>query len=92
MNLNRRGFLGGLITALVAPAIVRIDSIMPVRQVVLTPKDFLTLDEFSERILAPMMNNLANQVAKSIMDVSNANDHPYYVNLLRLPTDYKVAA
>ncbi len=31
MNLNRRGFLGGLISAIAAPAIVRIDNIMSVR-------------------------------------------------------------
>lgn len=41
--MNRRDFLGGLISALAAPAIIRIDFIMPVKQVILVPRNINSL-------------------------------------------------
>lgn len=58
--MNRRGFLGGLISALAAPAIVRIDSIMPVRQIILTPKDsLLTIREITIQAIRLFKNSNA---------------------------------
>jgi hypothetical protein len=51
---SRRGFLAGLGAILAAPAIVRVASLMPVKA--LAP-DFMTLDEYAERVLAPTVNN-----------------------------------
>lgn len=37
MNLSRRGFLGGLLAVVSAPAIVRVESLMPVRAEIIRP-------------------------------------------------------
>lgn len=98
MNLSRRGFIGGLLAVVSAPAIVRVESLMVLPAKIIRPIvgwDFasgtdvtrldvlygsvqvrsewtalvpdVTLDEYSERILAPMVNRLAQGVADTIM-------------------------
>lgn len=37
MNLSRRGFLGGLLAVVSAPAIVRVESLMPMRAEIIHP-------------------------------------------------------
>ncbi len=41
INLSRRGLIGGLVGIIAAPAIVRIDSLMPVRRIPLFLRDTL---------------------------------------------------
>lgn len=92
MQLSRRGFLGGLLAVVSAPAIVRVENLMvlPKPAQIILPEEFVTrldvlygsmqirpewtaiaseftLDEYSERILAPMVNRLAQSVADSVM-------------------------
>lgn len=62
--LHRRGFMTGLVSALAAPAIVHAGNLMPVKQILLRP---FTLDDFN-KILGPMINQLAEQVAKDILN------------------------
>ncbi len=53
IQASRRGFIAGAAAALVAaPAIVSASSLMPVK----TMSGFLTLDDYSERILAPLID------------------------------------
>lgn len=71
---SRRGFLTGLASVLAAPAVVRAASLMPVRALqpavwYLGPisaipclnvqTDWLTLDDYAERILQPAIKRLA---------------------------------
>lgn len=87
-SMNRRGFLGGLISALVAPAIVRIDSIMPVKQVILTPKNInslLTIDMITKEAIALFHNS--NAFIKNIDKQYN-----YLYDYEDEEDDYKVAA
>lgn len=66
--MNRRGFLGSILALCAAPAIVRIGSLMPVRNIVL-PTDaefatvvgnpFLTIDEITREALRLMNGNVS---------------------------------
>lgn len=73
--MNRRGFLSVLGIGISAPAIIKVASLMPVKSFA---PDFLTLDDYSERILAPSLarNNLltANMITReSIRLFVNSN-------------------
>jgi hypothetical protein len=61
--IQRRNFLIGLGSLLAAPAIVRVQSIMPVKVV----KQF-TLDDYAELILKPMVNRLQDSMANDIFN------------------------
>jgi len=50
-GLSRRGFISGLIAF---PAIVKASSLMRVAAIV-EPSDYITLDEYAERIMGPMI-------------------------------------
>jgi hypothetical protein len=83
MELSRRGFLGGLLAIVSAPAIVRVESLMtlprPINILPITRLDVLygnlhicpewqiALDEYSEQILAPMAKRLEQIVADTVM-------------------------
>lgn len=105
MQTSRRGFLGGLLAVVSAPAIVRVGSLMklaptevlrpslrdvaeflPPVDVEFTRLDVLygnmhvrpewavrlpeapTLDDYSARVLAPMINRMQEQIAASILN------------------------
>lgn len=99
VSLSRRGFLGGLLAVVSAPAIVRAESLMklaPTEIIRPTMEDYvfvetrmnvpygaihirpkwtefvpgvpLTFDEYYERILAPMVNHLTQNVANAVMN------------------------
>ncbi|MCK9361740.1 hypothetical protein M0Q28_05990 [Patescibacteria group bacterium] len=68
--MQRRGFLTGLVGALAAPAIVRADSLMKIfvpKPEILLPYGLIpppgTLDEFYARILQPILQQYAMQLA-----------------------------
>ena len=75
--MNRRGFLGTMLAARAAPAIVRAGSLMKVREIIIpttgevydinfkyfTAKDMsLSLDDFTMRYMRPAMAFLAEQI------------------------------
>lgn len=64
---SRRGFIKGLGALWAAPAIVRFASLMPVKA--LTPGivagyPFMTLDEYAERIIQPMVKRFEAAAAE----------------------------
>jgi hypothetical protein len=61
MMLSRRGFVGGLIGALAAPAIVRVESIMPVRVPSLIAVTPLSLAA-----------NIRNELLPGLFDITNS--------------------
>lgn len=63
--INRRGLITGLISLVAAPAIVRASSLMPVK--VIKPISYMTLDDYAERIMLPMIEKMQEQIASSIM-------------------------
>ena len=69
MIFSRRGFLGSLAAALATPAIVKAESLMKVAPTLILPKEpaILTLDEYSARVLAPMIDAMEKSVADAIM-------------------------
>ena len=71
IELPRRGFILGLGSLMVAPAIVRASSLMPVK-VYSTP--LFTLADY-ERIMKPMLDKLSQQITDNIM-----NGNPYILN------------
>lgn len=78
IELPRRQFITGLISfAAVAPAIVRASSLMPVKAY-----SYLTLDDYLERILNPMLDRLHEQIANDIM-----NNNGYIGHLLNFTDD-----
>ena len=66
--MNRRSFLKGLI---VAPTIVRVSSLMPIRMLEATRLDIiyetLTLDTYSDYVLRPMVDRLAKCLEHEIL-------------------------
>ena len=66
-------------------------SVRPEWTVLATPK-ILTLDSFSERIIAPMAQKLADQVAKSILDPPKLYQTPRMVGLSALLTEARATA
>lgn len=75
--MNRRGFLGAILAAGCAPAIVRAESLMRVRQLdsgILIPDMSFTsddlamsLDELSRRIIRPAMIQLCDNIDFQVM-------------------------
>lgn len=66
--ISRRGLIGGLM-ALATPAIVRTPGLlMPIRSLRLE----ITLEEYSIRILQPMMAKLADQIAQQLLNGGEA--------------------
>lgn len=66
MLLSRRLFLSGLVAA---PVVVGSGVLMPLRGIVMSSEVFcypLTLEEYVERIMRPMVDNLQRQIAESI--------------------------
>lgn len=59
---SRRGFITGLASLIVAPAIVRVESLMSVKAV-----RQLTIEEFNDLVMKPMMDKLTNYVADNVM-------------------------
>lgn len=62
--INRRGLITGLISLAAAPAIVRASSLMPVKVV---KDDFLTIAEYYDAILKPMIDDLVKRVELDIV-------------------------
>lgn len=56
IETSRRKFITGLSTLIVAPAIVRVESLMPVRN--LDNLKIMTLEDYSKYILEPMIKRL----------------------------------
>lgn len=75
--MNRRGFLTGLVSTLAAPAIVRAELLMPVK--VVAPFDPM---EAYYKLLNTMVNNLSEQVAKSIMNDGHGGSFPFGIRSL----------
>lgn len=79
--MNRRGFIGGLISAVAAPLVVRSGVLMPLRGLVMPGfvlpdvKDYLTLDQYSEFILSPMVNYYRGEWEKRVADSVFALEH-----------------
>ena len=88
MNLNRRGFLGGLIASIAATAIVKAEILMPIRSII-RPHIYLTLSQITREAVRLFHN--------SNMFIAN-NDGIFAVDgakigstlLIRLPNDYLV--
>lgn len=57
--MNRRGFIGGLISVFAAPAIVRIDSIMPIssRLIIPTNNSYLTIQIITREAIQLFKNS-----------------------------------
>lgn len=91
--MNRRGFLTGLISALAAPAIVRIDNIMPVRQSIVIPNQnaYLTMQMITREAIQLFKNSNA-----FIQNIDSQYDEQFHnVRIgsrlrIKLPTDYVV--
>lgn len=56
IETSRRKFITGLSALIVAPAIVRVESLMPVRS--LDNLKIMTLEDYSKYILEPMIKRL----------------------------------
>ncbi len=68
--MHRRSFLAGLLAAVAAPVTPAV--LEPLKALCIRlPADYLTLDEYSERILRPMIDAMQRQIADQIMNVSN---------------------
>jgi hypothetical protein len=68
--ISRRGLITGLISFAVAPAIVKIENIMPVKVI----KTY-TVDEYYEQIVVPMLDDHYKKIASQL-----ANDVLYGTN------------
>ena len=74
--INRRGLITGLISLAAAPAIVRASSIMPVKVI----KSTLTLEEYANLVLKPMIDDLVKRIELDLVygsggfSVENIND------------------
>lgn len=83
--MNRRGFIGGLISAVAAPLVVRSGVLMPLRGLVMpvTLPAYLTLDMYSEFILGPMISYYQGEWEKRMADSVFALKHSGLSSLLR---------
>jgi hypothetical protein len=76
MELSRRGFLGGLLAVVSAPAIVRVESLMvlPVKQQIILP-EFLPVDvSFTrEALLRAYIENWNNITRQAVVLFKNSN-------------------
>lgn len=100
--IARRSIITGLVALVAAPAIVKASSLMPVKATNTFGVDWgpgttltLTLDEYSERILQPMVGQLADQIADEMISGRGIDVLYGSLNLgvgtplrIRLPDDF----
>jgi hypothetical protein len=76
MTINRRGFIGGLLSALAAPAIITPGIVRPFirRSILLLPPSIPPFDGKLALIVHPAWINLMKQAMKEIDDVTGLNE------------------
>ena len=62
MILPRRQFLTGLASLIAAPAIVKVSSLMPIKSLKPELYKLITLDDYLEHIMKPMVDKLNQQI------------------------------
>lgn len=70
MTITRRGLITGLISLIAAPAIVRIENLMPVK---VTMPNFIILDDYYSRILGPYMQELKDRLERDLLFGGNSS-------------------
>lgn len=97
--MNRRGFLGAILAAATAPAIVRIESLMPVRQLMLDDwlptasgvltrgNTLLTIDMITREALRVLEENLVF-ARRANIPFQNMPDERERQLVIRLPEKY----
>lgn len=77
--IDRRGFLNGIITTIAAPAIVRIDNIMPVRRVSIS---LITIDMVTREMVYLFKNtNYFLQYINDEFVIKQISDDELYLNV-----------
>lgn len=95
--MNRRAFLGGFISAIAAPAIVRPELLMPVKSIIL-PKhscgcnNLLSIQEITREAVKLWKNSnyFIQNIDRQYNDAFSVNAIVGSQLKIRLPNDYKV--
>lgn len=61
--LSRRGLITGLISLAAAPAIVRVESLMPIKVI----EPIMTLEDYVNRVMSPLIEKLHQQMIDEVM-------------------------
>lgn len=79
---SRRGFLGLLVSAFAAPAIVQASSLMPIRALQAAAANPLQLDEFAARVCEARFDALAKTVLDDL-EIAECKSHLLFTQIAR---------